>query len=226
MHVDFINTFKKTVCITKSDYDIMKSYDPSQKKVVYINDAVDTEVFTIEGHAWEFRYRPAIISTTNVRINKNPAFLFWSMPKIIELIPTARLNVFCLNLADVPTWRNVVLKANKISNSIENMHHQFYDLKPFMRGADISFNSNYNGIFSRDSMENLSCGNSVIAFTPEHTPYACYRQIDSIAETIARAWDDMLSEPEKQIERNRAYAEENFSWHVAVKKYIDLYNSL
>lgn len=225
MHVEFINTFKKIVCITKSDYDVMKLYDP-KGKVVYINDAVDTEVFTIEGFHWEFRYRPAIILTANVRINKNPAFLFWSMPAIMEKIPTARLNVFGLNLTEIRIWKDIVLKASKISTAIENLHHQFYDFKPFLRGADISFNANYNGIFSRDSMEAMACGCSVVAATPEHTPYAYHRQIESIVDAISRAWQDLANDPEGQVLKNRKYAEDHFGWHNRVKDYVKLYQSM
>lgn len=225
MHIDFLKTFQKIVTITKSDTQVMKLYDP-QDKVVYINDSIDTDKYTPEGHRWKFRYRPAIISTTNIRINKNPAPLLWAMPKVIEEIPQARLNIFGLNLSDINTWKNIVLKSGQISVSLENIHNQFFDLTPFMRGADISFNSNYSGIFSRDSMEAMSCGCSIIAYTPEHTKYTCYRQTESIVQAIKNAWVDLKKNPEEQIEKNRQYALDHFSWYNNVTKYIDLYNSL
>jgi glycosyltransferase involved in cell wall biosynthesis len=226
MHIDFMNTFNKVVTITKSDTQIMKLYENGRNKIVYIGDAIDLEKFTVEGYAWPFKYRPAIISTSNVRINKNPAPLFWAMPEIIKVIPRARLNIFGLQLADILTWRNLVLKSNAISIAIENIHHQFNDLAPFLRGADISFNSNYSGIFSRDSMEAMACGCSVVAYSDEHTPYVCQRQTESIVATMKKAWDDLITDPESQILKNRLYAEEHFDMKKSVDKYIDLYNSL
>jgi glycosyltransferase involved in cell wall biosynthesis len=226
MHVDFMNSFNKVVTITKSDTQIMKLYENNRNKIVYINDAIDMERYTVEGHAWEYKYRPAIISTSNVRINKNPAPLFWAMPEIIKVIPRARLNIFGLSLADILTWRNLVLKSNPIAIAIENMHNQFYDLRPFMRGADISFNSNYSGIFSRDSMEAMACGCSIVAYSDEHTPYVCQRQTESIVAAVKKAWDDLIANPETQILKNRLYAEQEFCMEKATKKYIDLYNSL
>jgi len=226
MHLEFMDQFQKVVTITKNDTDIMKQYDNGRNKVVYIPDSIDLEKYSLEGHAWDYKYRPAIISTTNIRINKNPAPLFWAMPRIIELIPTARLNVYGINLNEIITWKNIVLKSGKIGTSIENIHGQFFDLRPFLRGADIGFNSNYNGIFSRDSMEQMASGCSVVAYTSEHTPYVCERTIESIAQTIKKAFEDLYRDPEGQILKNRKYAEDNFCMKKAVKKYIDLYNML
>jgi glycosyltransferase involved in cell wall biosynthesis len=226
MHVDFMNSFNKVVTITKADTQIMKLYENGRNKVVYINDAIDLEKFTIEGHSWDYKYRPAIISTSNIRINKNPAPLFWAMPEVVKAIPRARLNIFGLQVADIMTWRNLILKSGALSIAIENMHNQFYELRPFLRGADISFNSNYTGIFSRDSMEAMACGCSIVAYSNEHTPYACYRQTESIVAAIKKAWDDIITDPEKQILKNRMYAEEHFNMEKAVKQYIDVYNSL
>jgi len=226
MHIGFMDTFQKIVTITKSDTQIMQQYDNGRKKVVYINDAVDMEKYSLDGHSWNYLYRPAIITTSNVRINKNPAPLFWSMPDIIKRIPRARLNVFGINLASILTWKNIVLKSGDIGIAVENFHGQFNDLRPFMRGADISFNSNYNGIFSRDSMESMAMGLSVVAYTPEHTPYACYRHAPSIVDAVEKAWNDLKEDPEKQMEKNREYAETHFNMEKAVQQYIDLYNSI
>lgn len=225
MHIDFLNTFQKIVTITKSDTQIMRLYDPNNK-VVFINDSVDTNKYTPDGHRWKFKYRPAIISTTNIRINKNPSPLIWAMPRIIQEIPKARLNMFGLNLADINIWRNMILKSGPISVALENIHNQFFDLTPFLRGADISFNSNYSGIFSRDSMEAMSCGCSVVAYTPEHTKYSCYRETESIVSAIKCAWEDLKANPKDQIEKNRQYALDHFSWKKNIHKYVDLYNSL
>lgn len=227
MHIDFINTFTKTVAITKYDYDIMKQYDNGRGRVVYINDAIDTEYYTIEGRDWDYRYHPAIISCTNVRVNKHPAPIIWAMPEIIKQIPTARLNIFGLPLSNTSkTWENLILKSSVIGISVENVHHQMYDFRPWMRGADISFNGNYNGIFSRADMEAMACGCSIVAFTPEHTPYATYRHTESVTKAVVRAWEDLQNDPEGQILKNRAYAEENFSMEKATKEYIKLYESL
>ncbi|MFW6242661.1 MAG: hypothetical protein ACOC2W_00720 [bacterium] len=225
MHIDFLSTFQKVITITKSDTKIMKLYDKNNS-VVYINDSIDTNKYSPIGHGWNFRYRPAIISTTNVRINKNPSPLIWAMPRIIEEIPKARLNMFGLNLSDINIWRNIVLKSGPISIALENIHNQFFDLTPFLRGADISFNSNYSGIFSRDSMEALSCGCSVVAYTSEHTNYVCHRETESIVSAIKLAWEDLKSNPKRQIEKNKQYALDNFSWKKNIHKYIDLYNKL
>ncbi len=223
MHVEFMKSFKKIVTITKYDYQIMKHYG---KNVEYIPDAIDMDKYNIKGYPYKYRYRPAIISTSNIRINKNPAPLFWAIPEIIEKIPTARLNVFGVNVASSNTWDNLVLKAPRISNALEHYEHKMSDLRGFLLGADISFNSNYNGIFSRDSMEAMALGCSVVAYTPEHTKYACYRHTPSIVDAICEAWEDLKSNPEKQIQMNVDYARETFCMAKSVQKFITLYNSL
>lgn len=226
MHVEFVNTFQKIVTITQYDTDIMLQYDNGRNKIVYINDAIDTDKYSPIGYAWPYTFHPAIVMTGNIRINKNPAHLFWAMPEVVKRIPTARFNIFGINLAEINTWKNMVLKSNAISVAIENFHGQFRELRPFLRGAELSFNINYNGIFSRDSMEAMSCGCSVIAATSEHTPYAYHRHTPSIVEAICRAWDDMCADPEGQIEKNRAYAVKNFSMASATKRFLALYESL
>jgi len=226
MHIDFLDTFKKVITITKSDDAIMRNYNNGRNKIVYINDAIDLEKYSPAGHAWPFKYRPALCSFTNIRTNKYPSYYIWAMPEIIKLVPNARLNLFGINLTDMVTWKNIILKSGPIGVAVENIHGQFTDLRPFMRNCDISLNSNISGIFSRDSMESMGCGASVIAATNEHTPYAAYRDIPSIAKAVHRAWEDLAADPKKQIEKNRAYAEENFCMEKATKKFIDLYNSL
>lgn len=229
MHVQFMDTFKKVVTITKSDTDIMKLYednDQRKNKIVYIPDAIDMEYYSLEGFEFPYRYRPSIISTTNVRINKVPSFTVWAMPEIIKRIPKARLNMFGLNLAEIDTWKRLILKSPSISVAVENIHGQFMDLRPFLRGADISVNANNNGVFSRDSMEAMALGCSIVAPTNEHTKYAYHRQIQSLADAIQSAWEDRISNPERVIEENRAYAEEHFCMKKAVDKFVDLYNNM
>ena len=224
MHVEFMKTFKKVVAITKSDYQIMKLYG---NNVEYIADAVDMDKYDIASiQPYPFRFRPAIISTTNIRINKHPAYLLWSIPEIRKRIPTARLNMFGLNVAASKPWDDLVLKSNEISNSMEHYAHKFSDLRMFLAGSDISFNANYNGIFSRDSIEAMAFGNSIVATTNEHTPYVYNNHIPSIVEAVCSAWEDLKSNPEKQIRLNIDYARETFCMSKAVKKFINLYNSL
>lgn len=228
MHIEFMDNFKKVFTINKSDTDIMKLYETGNRKdkVVYIPDAIDMEYYSLEGPFKSYRYRPAIISTANIRINKNPDYLFWSMPEVMKRIPKARLNVFGLGMNDFLTWRRIILKSPSIANSIENWGGHDTDLRYVIRGADISFNSNYTGIFSRDSMESMAMGCQIVAYSPENTKYACYRQIESIADAICHAWEDRASNPVRNIEQNRAYAEEHFCMDKAVKKLIEEYNKL
>ncbi len=224
MHIEFMKTFKKIVAITKYDYQIMKNYGDN---VVYIPDAIDMDKYDITAiQPYQYRFRPAIISTSNIRINKNPAPLFWAIPDIRKKIPTARLNVFGISVASASSWDNLVLKSNQISNSLEHYEHKFSDLRMFLAGADISFNSNYNGIFSRDSMEAMAFGCSVVAYTDEHTKYVCNRHTPSIVNAVSQAWDDLKTNPDKQIQLNVDYARETFCMRKAVQKFISLYNSL
>ncbi len=233
MHVGFMKTYNKVVTITKYDTQIMKNYDYKSitgKKdgstIIYINDAIDLDKYNLDGYAYPFRYRPSIISTANVRINKNIFPLLWAFPKIRQEISSARLNIAGLNFLHTKVWLEPILKDIHTSSSIECIHNTTNDIRPYLRGADISFNSNYNGIFSRDSMEALAMGTSVIAATPEHTKYAYHRHTDSIVKTIKHAWEDLMADPQGTVEKNLEYAEKHFCMEKAVKKFVDIYNSL
>jgi glycosyltransferase involved in cell wall biosynthesis len=118
-------------------------------------------------------------------------------------------------------------KGRAIEGLCENIQFEINDLRPFMRGADLMFNNNMNGIYSRAQMEMMAMGKPVIAYNGKYTPYiARIWDLDSIAEQVERCWKDLTADPEGVCGRTRAYAEGNFDRAKAAKLDIAVYEKV
>jgi len=227
MHLNMLARFDKSVAVNASDYYIMKNLYDKGNNVIYIQDAIDLQKFNGSGFAWPYRYRPAIISTANIRFNKVPISILWAMPEIVKRLPKARLNLFGIRLADINMWKDLILKSKGLDILCENIHGQFTELRPFLAGGDIGVNSNMNGITSRDTLEQMAYGMPIISYRGEYTKYhAIVMDPVSIAKTIERCWHDMEKDPEGMRQKIRAYAEKNFCMDKAVQKFIKLYEEV
>lgn len=229
LHINILWKYDATVTINKHEYDIMKLYD-EYSKLHYIPNSIDLERYQVEdAFAWEYLNHPAIVSCDVPRLEKLPANLIWAMPKIVEKIPEARLNLFSFTLEPIGTWRNIFCRSHRreLQHLCENIQLENNDLKPFMRGADIGFNNNISGIASRVSMEMMAMGVPVVSYGGDYTPYvARIWDMDSIAEQVIRCWGDLQKKGATVEKETRRYAQKNFSREKEVKKYVDLYRSL
>jgi len=228
LHIRILWRYDATVTLNVHEHDIMKLYD-EKNRLHYIPNSIDLERVTAEGIRWEFDNHPAILSCDVNRLEKLPAHIIWTMPRIIERIPTARLNLFSLDLESMTTWRNIFCKAKKreLEHACENIQLATRDLFPFMRGADIGFNNNMSGILSRVGMEMMALGIPIVAYNGDYTPYkARIWDLDSIAEQIARCWQDMTADGSTVREATRQYAQDYFDRGKEVKKYVKLYEGL
>ena len=105
------------------------------------------------------------------------------------------------------------------------------DVRPFIRGADISFNNNLHGIHSRASvMEAMAMGIPVVAYCggENYTPYIAMTWcLESIAEAIERCWQDIQTRGREAVASEcRAYAEAHFNMEKAAGQYKQLYEEL
>jgi glycosyltransferase involved in cell wall biosynthesis len=233
LHISILWQYDATVAINKHEYDIMKMYD-EYNRLHYIPNSIDLENYSQEEWKWEYTNHPAIISCDVPRIEKLPAHIIWSMPKIVEKIPTAKLNLFSLTLEPIGTWRNIYSrsKERKLESLCESIQLENNNLVPFMRGADIGFNNNLSGILSRVSMEMMALGIPVVSYGGDQNgiPYTKYiarvYDLDSIAEQVERCWKDLSAEGGTLKEDTIAFAREHFDRAKEVKKYIKLYEQL
>jgi len=158
-NINLIWDYDVCVAITPQDYEIAQHYD-EKGHLRYIEDAIDLERYSLDGWSWEYKYHPAIISADTIRLNKIPLHIILAMENVRKKIPDARLNFFSIPLIDVTTWRNVFVrsKLRHNQNNCELIQLMTGDIRPFIRGADISFNNNLHGIHSRGSvMEAMAC---------------------------------------------------------------------
>lgn len=230
LHINILWRYGATVAINQHEYDILKLYD-EKKRLHYIPNSIDLERYgSGDGEpGWTYQNHPAICSFDVPRLEKLPAHIIWSMPRIAEKIPTARLNLYSLTLEPIGTWRNIFCRSHerKLQHLCENIQLENNNLRPFMRGADMVFNNNISGIASRVSMEAMAMGAPVISYGGTYTPYvARIFDLDSIAEQVIRCWDDLSAPGSDLRERTRAYALENFDRGKEVKKYVALYEEL
>jgi glycosyltransferase involved in cell wall biosynthesis len=229
LHLRILWTYDATIVHYDHEWDILKLYD-EHDRLYLVPNSIDLARYQGEGELpWKFWNHPAILSCDTVRLEKLPAQIIWAMPKIVERIPTARLNLFSLPLDGISTWRNMFCKAKgrAIEGLCENIQFEINDLRPFMRGADLMFNNNMNGIYSRAQMEMMAMGKPVIAYNGKYTPYiARIWDLDSIAEQVERCWKDLTADLEGVRGRTRAYAEENFDRAKAAKLDIAVYEKV
>ena len=229
LHISILWKYDATVVLNKHEFDILELYD-EYGRLHYIPNSIDLERYQDnEISAWKYNNHPAIVSCDVVRLEKLPAHIIWSMPRIVKLIPEARLNVFSLQLEPISTWRNIFCrsKLRKLESLCENIQLENKELRPFMRGADIGFNNNLSGIASRVTMEMQAMGIPVISYGGEYTPYvAKIWDLDSIAEQVIRCWNDMTKDGSTVREDTRKYAIDNYDREKSVVKYIELYKKL
>ena len=227
-HVNSIWNNDACVVINKHEYEISKLYD-EYDRLVYIPNSIDLERYDYEKtYEWKFVNHPAIISCDVPRIEKIPVHILFSMPKVIERIPGARLNMFALPFHDIEFFRNLVCRSKKMTLDLdccENFLMKTNTLAPFIRGGDIGFNSNYTGIMSRVHMEMMAMGVPVVSYNGDYTKYhAKIFDLDSIAEQIELCWNDLNTTDLKQ--KTIEYAQKNFDRAVHIKKYVELYKKL
>lgn len=225
-HINAIWDYDACVVLNQHEYDISVLFD-EHDRLAYIPNSIDLERLN-ETLKWNFNNHPAIISCDVPRLEKIPVHIIFAMPKIIEKIPSAKLNVYALPVVDIEFFRNILCRSKKmhlLRDCIENFQMRSNTVAPFIKGADIGFNSNYSGIMSRVHMEMMASGVPVVSYNGDYTPYhAKPFDLNSIAEQIELCWDDLQSTDlrEKTID----YAHKHFDRAVRVKAYVKLYEDL
>jgi glycosyltransferase involved in cell wall biosynthesis len=226
-HINLINKFDKSVAVNTYDYEIYKLYD-YYDRLSYIQDSVDLERFNLEGYKYPFMYHPQIVFCDSLRINKNPSHIIWAMNEIYKQIPTARLTVVSLDLETILTWRNIIMRSAKgqLKGLCENILMEMTEIRPFLRGADILWNGNISGIFSRVEMEAKACGCEVIGWDDKYTQWTPKsHNIKDIADCVVNCWNEIKDNREEFREKAFKLANENFNMETNVRdKFIPLYN--
>ncbi len=94
-----------------------------------------------------------------------------------------------------------------------------------MRGADILYNSNASGIFTRVQIEAMACGCQIISSNSKYTPFNFKTyDIKDIAKTTIDCWNSIKDNPEQARKEARKTALKYFSMKNKVKnEYIPLY---
>jgi glycosyltransferase involved in cell wall biosynthesis len=213
-HINAIWNWDACIVLNQHEYDISVLFDENDK-LIYIPNSIDLENCDPDGMAWEYTL---------------PVHLLFAAPKIVERIPTARLNMLALPFVHIEYFRNIVYRAKDRcldQNRCENIQMTMNTLAPLIRGADIGFNSNYSGICSRVHMEMQAMGVPVVSYNGDYTDYhAKVFDLDSIAEQIERCWNDLNDSSKNLKEKTMAYARENYDRGKAVKQYVNLYQGL
>lgn len=227
-HVNILWEMDATVCINTHEYDIMKLYDEKKDRCHYIPNSIDLE--RLENIIpWEYDNHPAILTCDTPRVEKLNYHIIWAMPYLIEMIPSAKLNVYSLTLENIALWRNLFCRAHerKLEEYCESIQLQNRNLFPFMAGGDIGFNNNISGIASRVTMEMMALGVPVVSYNGEYTDYhAKPFDLHSIAKKIRRCWKDLTKKGSTLKADTIKYAQENFNRGIEVKKHIELYKKL
>lgn len=226
-HINLMRSFDVSVAVNPLDFEIYKLYD-QKGTLELIHDAIDMERFTIDGYSHPYQNHPQIIYADTLRINKNPSHVIWAMNEVCQKIPEARLSIYGLQLNTIMTWRNLILRSKNavLESCCEDINLQMSELRPFMRGANILYNSNVSGIPSRVEMEAMACGCQVISSGGEFTKWI-HRgsDIKDIAKNIIDCWEYIKQDVQASKKEARAYAMEHFNMETKVKEqYIPLYN--
>lgn len=225
-HINWIWHHDACVVINKHEYEVSKIFD-EHSKLVYIPNSIDLERVG-DTYRWPYRHRPAIISCDTPRIEKLPVHILFAMPRIIEKIPDARLNIFSLPLVHIEYFRNIICRSKERCldfKCCENIQMKCGTLIPFINGADIGFNSNLSGIMSRVSMEMMALGVPVVSYNGDYTKYhAKIFDLDSIAEQIELCWYDLQNSDLRADTIEYAY--EHFNRETYIPQYIKLYERL
>lgn len=228
LHINLLWEHDATVCLNTHEYDIMRLYDERVGRCRYIPNSIDLEA--LDGvQPWVYQNHPAIISCDTPRTEKLPVHIIWAMPYLIEKIPSARLNIFSLLLEPIQYWRNIFVRshARVLETACESIQLANNNLRPFQAGADIGFNNNYSGIASRVTMEMMALGIPVVSYNGAYTKYhAKPFDLHSIAEQIARCWNDLKAPGSTLRDETLRYARENFDRGKHVKAYVELYKEL
>jgi len=229
LHIKLLWQYDATVVLNQHEKDIMELFD-EYNRLHYIPNSIDLERYQDKNvSAWKYQHRPAICSFDVPRLEKLPASLIWSIPRIIKRIPDARVNIFSLELESISTWRHIFCKSKQraLEAYCENIQLRSNDLRIFMKGADIVFNNNISGIASRTSMESMAMGVPIVSYGGDYTKYhAKIFDLDSIAEQIDNCWKDLTKPNSTLREDTIKYAKENFDRAKEVKKYVKLYTDL
>jgi len=229
-HINLINNTDASVAVNEHDFNIYKLYDYSGKKMRFIRDAIDVDRFSLDGDKYSYLRHPQIVWADSLRINKNPSTVIWSMLEVIKKIPTARLSLYGLDLNSILTWRNILLRSagQRLNSSIENLSMHIKNLQLFMRDADILFNSNMNGVFSRVEMEAMACGCNIVGYNDLYDCYCAkaFNPID-VANKINDCWEYRKNNIQEARQQARKVALDNFDMRKKVKEeYIPLYNEI
>ena len=233
LHINVLWKYDATVALNQHCYEIMKLYD-EHDKLHYIPNSIDLENYPVDEYAWHYQYHPAIIACDTPRIEKLPAHIIWAMPRIRELIPGAKLNLFSLSLEPIGMWRNIFCRSKKraLEGACENIQLENNDLRPFMRGADIHFSEIISPVISRVVMESMAMGLPVVGrpILQNGKPYTKYTidvfGLDSIAKQVDKCWKDIVKDKNRVREESIKFAQENFNRAIEVKKHIKLYEEL
>ena len=226
-HINLIKSYDVSVAVNQHDYEVYKLYDPADK-LILIDDAIDTERFTLEGYKYPYTHHPQILWADSLRVNKFPAHIIWAMAEVVKKIPEARLTVVGLDLLSILTWRNLVLRSpkNLIAPNLENIQFSTDDIIPFMRGADMVFNSNVSGVPSRVEIEAMACGCQVVGYGDFTKWTAKPFDIKSIADKICECWEEVKDNPSRREEARQYVMNHHNAEKIVIEKFIPLYNKL
>jgi glycosyltransferase involved in cell wall biosynthesis len=228
-HINLINNCDASVAVNSYDYEIYKLYDYNNK-LSYIQDSIDFERFNLKGYKYPFIRQPQILFCDSLRINKNPSHIIWAMEKIHKAIPSARLTIVSLDLETILTWRNLLMRSRSgnLFHLCENVLMEMTEIRPFLRGADILWNGNISGIFSRVEMEAMACGCSVIGWDNKYNKFMPKSHtVEDIANSVIDCWNDRKDKIEEVRKENYKLAFKNFNMETQVKnKFIPLYEKV
>jgi len=109
LHIKILWSYDATVVLNQHEKDIMELFD-EYGRLHYIPNSIDLERYQDKNiPAWEYQHHPAICSFDVPRLEKLPANLIWAAPKIIDKVPSARLNIFSLEVESFTNMEKYIL---------------------------------------------------------------------------------------------------------------------